>query len=256
MKHVLMALALLACPAPVLAQDVLFLGETHDNPGHHERQAERVSALQPKALVFEMLTPEQAASVGPDLIADQEALQTTLNWDDSGWPDFAMYYPIFTAVPDAAIFGAAVPREDARRLMTDPVEAVFGADSTRFGLDKPLPPEQKKAREALQFAAHCDALPTEMLPMMVNMQRLRDAAIARAVLVAFDQTGGPVAVITGNGHARKDWGAPAIVAAAMPDLTLSALGQGEDGSGAPGGLFDEIAYSPPVRRDDPCAAFQ
>ena len=251
-----MALALLACPAAVMAQDVHFLGETHDNPGHHARQAERVFALQPKALVFEMLTAEQAALVEPDLLGDQSALQAALRWDDSGWPDFGMYYPIFTAVPTAQIFGAAVPREDARRLMSEPVEAVFGVDSGRFGLDQPLPSDQQIAREAMQLAAHCDALPAEMLPMMVNMQRLRDAALARSIIAAIENTGGPVAVITGNGHARKDWGAPAILAISMPDLTVTALGQGEEGAGAPDGLFDEIAYSPPTPREDPCATFQ
>lgn len=256
MRHFLTALALMACPVPVSAQDVHFLGETHDNPGHHVRQAERVTALQPKALVFEMLTPEQAALVSPELRTDRQALQNALGWDDTGWPDFAMYFPIFEAAPDALIFGAAVPREDARRIMSEPVGAIFGADAARYSLDQPLPAQQQDAREAMQLSAHCDALPVEMLPMMVNMQRLRDAALARAVIAAFDQTGGPVAVITGNGHARKDWGAPAVLAAAQPDLTIMSLGQGETGNGAPSGDFDEIAFSAPAPREDPCAAFQ
>ena len=35
--------------------DIVVLGEIHDNPRHHEIQAEIVQALQPAAIVFEMI---------------------------------------------------------------------------------------------------------------------------------------------------------------------------------------------------------
>ena len=57
----LLAILLGLAAAPAAAQDVVILGEIHDNPAHHEVQAERVADIQPRALVFEMLTPEQAA---------------------------------------------------------------------------------------------------------------------------------------------------------------------------------------------------
>ncbi|WP_299931710.1 ChaN family lipoprotein [uncultured Pelagimonas sp.] len=256
MNYALIAAAMLVCPVPLSAQDVIFLGETHDNPGHHKRQTERVIAAKPRALVFEMLTTDQTSLVTPDLVGNADQLEQALGWESSGWPDFSMYYPIFAAAPEAQVFGGAVPREDARRLMSEPVQAVFGEDAKQFGLDQPLPDTQQTKREAMQMAAHCDALPENMLPMMVNMQRLRDAALARAVVQAFEETGGPVAVITGNGHARKDWGAPVILDRVAPNLDIYSLGQGEEGVGPPDGVFDEITFSPTVERDDPCAAFK
>ena len=69
--------------------DVVFLGEVHDNPLHHTHQTRAVTASAPRALVFEMLTPEQAASI-PVPLPDQNSLATLLDWDNSGWPDFAM----------------------------------------------------------------------------------------------------------------------------------------------------------------------
>lgn len=78
---------------------IVFLGEVHDNPAHHERQAKWVAALAPTAVVYEMLTAEQAGRVDPNL--DEAALSTQLDWDASGWPDFAMYYPIFEAAGQA-----------------------------------------------------------------------------------------------------------------------------------------------------------
>src|SRR6056297_678930 len=43
--------------------DIVILGEVHDNRAHHEAQAELVARIEPAAVVFEMLTPEQAATV-------------------------------------------------------------------------------------------------------------------------------------------------------------------------------------------------
>ncbi|MDA7426291.1 ChaN family lipoprotein [Thalassococcus lentus] len=260
MKYVALA-ALLIAPTVHAEQvafdaDVLFLGEQHDNPAHHERQAEIVSEVGPAALVFEMLTAEQAARVTPELIADKDQLEAALGWSESGWPDFSMYHPIFAAAPDAAYFGAAVPRREARRVMSESVTAIFGDEAGLYGLTEPLPADQQEEREALQLAAHCDAMPQEMLPVMVDIQRLRDAFLARAAVEAREKTGGSVIVITGNGHARTDWGAPVALSRVAPELSIAALGQGELAHGAPTGTFDMIEIASDVERDDPCAAFK
>ncbi|WP_223428483.1 ChaN family lipoprotein [Tateyamaria pelophila] len=233
--------------------DVLILGEFHDNPHHHMRQAEIVAATQPKALVFEMLTEAQAEAHVPG--ADAATLEMAFEWADSGWPDFAMYFPIFAAAPEAQVFGAAVPRTAARAAMTNGVVAAFGDRAQTFGLDTPLDADEQNAREALQMSAHCDALPPEMLPAMVDIQRLRDAELARVALRALEVTGGPVVVITGNGHARLDWGMPVYLSHAAPQVSITTLGQGEDGA-ALQGLFDITETAPGVDRPDPCLAFQ
>lgn len=243
----------LSCAA--MAQDISVLGEVHDNPAHHAAQAERVEEIMPKALVFEMLTPEQADRVTPDLRSDPVALADALDWDNSGWPDFAMYYPIFAAAPDARIYGAGVGREEARAAMDGGFDGPMDGEAARFGLDKPLPRAQQDAREALQMEAHCNAIPEEMLPGMVRIQRLRDAMLARAALRAHEDTGGPVVVITGNGHARRDWGMPALLALAAPDLDIHVVGQTENQMPLVGG-FDEVLSAPPAERDDPCEAFR
>ena len=259
MKH---ALALVMCAPTALVAggvfdgaDVVFLGELHDNPAHHLRQAAYVAELAPSALVFEMLTQAQADVVTSELVADQAALEAALGWNESGWPDFSMYYPIFAAAPEAAYFGAAVPRDVARAAMAEGMAAAFRGDADVYGLTADLPEEQQAQREALQLAAHCDAMPAEMLPVMVDIQRLRDAELAYSAVQAFDAHGGPVAVITGNGHARMDWGAPVYLMAAAPGLRVMSLGQGEDDV-PPSGLFDVVESAPEVDRGDPCAAFR
>ncbi|MCC5963248.1 MAG: ChaN family lipoprotein [Rhodobacteraceae bacterium] len=233
--------------------DVVFLGEVHDNPQHHVHQTRATHAIAPAALVFEMLTPDQAARIPPEL-PPEGALAELLEWDSSGWPDFAMYYPIFAAASDARIFGAGLPREQARAAMTDGAAAHLPDDPARFGLDRALDADEQARRESLQDDAHCNALPAEMLPAMVDIQRLRDALLAEAALRAHAETGGPVVVITGTGHTRTDWGAPAALALASDLHTLS-IGQyeGEPDSTPPNDLW---LVTETHLRTDPCAALE
>ena len=241
-------------PEAAKSADVVLLGEIHDNPTHHQVQAEFLSELRPKAVVWEMLTAEQAARIEADWLNDPERLEQELDWANSGWPDFALYALLFRAAQDALHVGAMVPRDAARQVMTDGAAAFFGAQAALYGLDAPLPEDEQTQREADQQVNHCNAMPEEMLPLMVDFQRLRDASLARAAVEALEQTGGPVAVITGNGHARKDRGAPVYLLHARPDLTLFALGQSEDG--VTSGVFDMVLDAPGIEREDPCKAFE
>jgi uncharacterized iron-regulated protein len=235
--------------------DVLILGEVHDNPIHHAHQAVAIEAVRPSAVVFEMLSLDQAARVTPRLVQSEEALGAVLGWEASGWPDFGMYHPIFVAAGEAAIRGAAAPAEDVRRAVREGAAAVFGEDAARFGLDAPLPEAEQALREAGQLMAHCNAMPAEALPGMVAAQRLRDAWLARAALGALEETSGPVVVVTGNGHARADWGVPRMLAKAAPGIEVLTIGQFEDAAEADP-PFDYWLVTDPAARQDPCAAFR
>lgn len=234
--------------------DIVFLGEVHDNAQHHIHQERALVSIVPAAIVFEMLTDAQAQVLSHPL-PPRDDLRQQLDWDASGWPDFEMYYPLFTAVPDMQFFGAALPRAEARAAMAQPLAEVFAGDAALFGLDIALPREEQEARESLQASAHCDALPAEMLPAMVDIQRLRDAMLAEAALRAYTTTGGPVAVITGTGHARRDWGAPAALALAAPELSQLSIGQFETPPTEPP-PFDLWLVTDPQPRPDPCDAFR
>lgn len=237
------------------AADVFVLGEVHDNPDHHLAQAEALRDIAPRAVVFEMLTEAQAEAFDPALVDDRDALDATLGWTESGWPVFAIYYPVFESLGQARVYGAAVPRAEARAAFEAGVADSFGPEAGRYGLTEALDAAQHAARLEMQDAAHCHAVPEEVLVGMIELQRLRDATLARAALTALEDTGGPVAIITGNGHARADWGVPAYIARVAPEAVLRTLGQGEDGS-VPEGGFDVVLDAPGVDRDDPCAAFE
>lgn len=245
--------ALAELPATAPAQ-IVIIGEIHDNPVHHLNQAALVARWSPAALVFEMLTPAQIAAADGINRQDQQAMESALSWDSTGWPSYQIYHPIFAASGAARLFGAAVDRSAVRRAMTDGAAAVFGLDADRFGLEASLTQVEQNAREADQMTAHCDALPLELLPGMVEAQRLRDASFAQTALTALRETGGPVVVITGSGHADVLRGIPAALTLAAPEVSTFSIGQTEgDPEITP--LFDRWIVTDTIPREDPCAAF-
>jgi len=59
-------------------------------------------------------------------------------------------------------------------------------------------------------------------------------------------------VITGNGHARRDWGVPAVLGHAAPELSILSIGQGEGDHAQDPDLYDRTVMAAPVDRGDPC----
>ncbi|WP_168797818.1 ChaN family lipoprotein [Aliishimia ponticola] len=227
------------------------IGEFHDNPHHHDVQAEALRQMSPKAVVYEMLTPQEAQHLG-GVARTPQAMRVAVDGQVQ-WSNIEDYAEVLAESP--VMMGAALPRDTVRAAFHAGAAQVFGEDAAAFGLDGPLLQSELDRRKQLQFEAHCQAMPLEMMGGMVEAQRLRDAAFARTVLEAVDNYGTPVVLITGNGHARSDWGVPAALAMARPGLTVLSVAQGEEGR-PPQGEFDTILTSPPaVRSGDPCAAF-
>lgn len=234
--------------------DIYLLGEIHDDARHHRRQGAIAKFLRPKALVFEMVPATLDLDLSTVDTSDLNALDAATGWSDWGWPDLAAYQQIFQAAPNARVYGMALPREEVRRAVGEGAAVVFGDAAETYGLTDALPVEEQSTRENLQDEGHCNALPPEMLPGFVEAQRLRDAAFTQRTLDAYEAVGGPVVVITGNGHAR-DWGMPAFFARVAPELKVVALGQIYSDREAD--AYTHTMLSPPVERDtDPCDAFK
>ena len=228
--------------------DVMIIGEYHDNPVHHAQQQNAVNEIRPAAVVYEMLTPEEAAALA-DVPRDPDAMrQATQGFH---WTNIADYADVLARSP--VIIGAALPRTTMRAAFSDGAVAAFGADAAQYGLSASLPSEQQATREALQFDAHCAAMPREMMAGMVEAQRLRDARFSQVALDALAEFGAPVVVIVGSGHVRQDWGIPAVLARAAPEVRVFALAFGE---GAGGGTYDAEVVTPAPARGDPCEVFR
>ena len=238
------------------AADIAIIGERHDNPAHHEWQARIVKALAPGGLAFEMV-PEDKEDYANAARLNGDDLAEALDWSASGWPDFAMYAPIFDAAPEAWVAGGGVSSEKLRVAVKEGAAAAWPDGAARFGLAGRMPEAVVADMLEEQNLAHCGALPTAMLPGMVEAQQLRDAAFADAALRLLDAGHAPAALITGNGHARTDRGSPLYLRRAAPkrrvlSVGLIEIGEGQDRTGAP---YDFVIFTAPFDRGDPCEEF-
>lgn len=259
-----------ALDAAVRGAELLLLGETHDNPDHHVLQARLLrtvtAAGRAPAVAFEMLSVEQQAAIdaaragkraGPDDLA------RAVSWDQSGWPAFRMYRPVFSAAFDAGlpIAGANLPRLAVRDVVRKGVAALPPPVKARIDRQPPLGPEEARAlREEMQ-ESHCGELPEKLLDPMVLGQRARDAQMAEALEAAAGARG--AVLIAGAGHARTDRGVPAYL---EPGRRGSAVSVGfrevEAGEASPAAYaevkgaplpYDFVIFTPAAEREDPCA---
>jgi len=206
---------------------IIIIGEVHDDPTHHIAQTQMVTEIQPSAIVFEMIpivdTPELAEARANR--ASRAQIKQLLAWEQLAWYDFDWYAPIMEAAPEAKVYGAARSKSDISQAFKQGAAYVAGEQAKQYGLIIPLSKSEREARLALQDKAHCGKMPKKMLSNMVEVQRLRDADFARIALSALNETGGPVVVIIGNGHAREDWGVPAIIRRVAPSVSLQVITQ-------------------------------
>ncbi len=196
----------------------VLLGETHDNRDHHRLQARVIRELAARppgvgAVVFEMLERDQAETIRTALAGpspDLAAFARAVRWEARGWPPFELYEPVFRAALDAGaqILPGNAPRAWVRRVAREGFAALEPALYRRSALARPLPPGLRQRLEEVLMAAHCARLDRSFLPRLVRVQRLRDAVLADSLLAAAAATSGRVVLITGKGHARRDFGVP------------------------------------------------
>ena len=111
--------------------DIVVIGEVHDNPEHHRVQAEIVTALQPGALVFEMLPQanEDAVNRLRAEAASRDEIAAALDWEASGWPDFGFYAVDPGSGAGRRIFGGGKAAEEVRRAVVEGGRRGHGLDA-------------------------------------------------------------------------------------------------------------------------------
>jgi hypothetical protein len=202
-------------------------------------------------VVFEMLDdPETAERInrGEDI---------SQGWDQSGWPPFDTYAPIFEALRETgatAQAGNPCP-STVKSVVQGRLEALDPDERARLGLGQTLTEADLQAMHAEMVQAHCGhAHPG--IDGMVDAQRFKDATMAQAL------RGAPARaiLIAGRGHTRGDRGVPRFLAA-KGALSIALLGV-EPGKReakdylemAPGA--DLLWFTTNVPAVDHCAAFR
>lgn len=248
----------------------VLLGERHDNPDHHRLQARILRGLleagRRPAVVLEMLELEQQAAVDQYLASPQASAAgfgPALAWQDTSWPPYVEYQPIFDVALPAKLKIAAgnVAHASARALVKEGLSALPAERVQALRLAEPFPEALAASLADELRASHCGHLPEKLLEPMALAQHARDAQMA-SVMLAVGATDGAV-LIAGGGHARKDRGAPYYLKLAAPDATSVSIALQEvahdltdpQAYGSEAQAFDYVWFTPRGSDEDPCAAF-
>ncbi len=240
----------------IAGADLVLLGEQHDNPDHHRLQARLIGSLVAKgtkpAIVFEMLTADERDALGAFMARpDRKAADfgKALTWTERGWPDWKIYQPIMAEVLKDGLtvrvgdLGKAAQRAVGRQGLG----ALPKEFRTRSAVDTPLGEAREDGLLTLLEESHCRLVPKEGLRPMLGVQRARDAHLADALLAA-DAEAGSAVLVSGSGHARKDWAVPFYVHARAPEKTLVTVAFMEADDPA---RTDPMAYLPASTDGEP-----
>lgn len=254
----------------------VLLGETHDNPRHHEIETWAVTALaeanRRPALIAEMIAADQAPALAVffrEPRATATGLDLFLKWSTSGWPEWSHYQPIFDA---AMQFGLPIRAGNLDRtrlpaMHRDGWAALPAEERQRLALPEALDDAVKDRLAQSIIAGHCGHLPERLLSPFVEIQYARDAALARALVDGAADADGAV-LIAGGEHVRLTSAVPAQltrlgVSAAVFSLAMVEVKPGHDHPQAYAADFDSptlpftaVWFTTGAPRGDPCAALQ
>ncbi len=255
--------------------DFLLLGEKHDNPDHHLLQAEVVRSLiaagRRPAVAFEMFGIDHASAIARHLAVapnDAAGLGQAVNWNKSGWPDWAMYQPIAEAALQAKlrIVAANLPLATARKMSSNGLAALEPSVRRDLGLDLPLSGTIFATIAADIRNTHCGYASEQSVKAMVDVQRARDAQMAQSLIAAAAPD--DAILIAGAGHVRNDYGIPVYLAEKAPGKQVVSIAFLEVGNQKrePHDYalpyldrrlpFDYVWFTPRVDDEDPCEKFK
>lgn len=275
----------------ILENNIILLGETHDNTRHHQLQAQVIAHLTANnhfpAVAYEMLNQNQQttinnfqtkyypptaerANTNTSTVVDTFA--KVINWEESGWPEWDYYRPVFynTIENKLPIIAANLDIKKIRKVIkqgSNVLDQSYQDLLVTYQYDESLKKELKK--EIL--AAHCDMLPEKMLSPMLLGQQVRDLAMTQAILASLPGKSGKVdrdniVLIAGSGHTRTDYAIPYYLHQEAPELKIMSLTFMEvsEGEFSPKEYvkawsdsarqlpFDYVWFTPKAEREDQC----
>lgn len=250
--------------------NVLLLGETHDNPQHHDIQQKllkaRIGSGARPALLMEQLDSENQAALDLALAGSNqdEALNTATGLIK--FTDWKFYRPFLATAIDnkLPVIAANISSRQLQPVIWQGFAAYDVAALKRMAVEEVWSESRQNYMLRHIGGAHCGQIRDELRAGLTRSQRLRDALMADA---AVSSIGRGVVAIVGSSHARRDVGIPLYLAARDPSARIFSIGfvevipgrdapetyETESASGdAP---YDVIWFTPRVARADPCADF-
>ena len=235
--------------------DIVLLGELHDNKLHHEARGRLIArfADHRRTVISEHLPAPNQVTFQSDIKTDLVAA----GFDTEGW-DWPIHQSLYEQIKNKglSVVGGNLPKEEARRMFLQGVSSLperMAKTYTQSRLDETA--ERKLDHDLVE--GHCGKLPDKYLSRMRFAQRMTDLSLTHNLL---DRR--PSLLIAGNGHVRRDYGVPQILASVAPELKVVSVGFLEQGSGTQdllqsvSGQYDFIWITERAERKDPCENFK
>ncbi|NND00865.1 MAG: ChaN family lipoprotein, partial [Gammaproteobacteria bacterium] len=272
--------------------DVVYLGEIHDNPWHHEFQVQIIEQLvhsgaQP-AVGIEMFSNGQTgelmqyvdgAPTADDSVkaaaAAEKRLRSRLGWKDVRQQEWFSYFPLIEQARQNGIpvFGLDLPQGIRSRIVKNGVKGLTPVEQ-RMVVDTGFNNTVYRQLMQEQFTrSHCGWSEPGLLGRLYETWVARNDAMAIAVsdmLKGSDRR--PVVVIVGSGHTRYNMGVVERVQTLNPDVRQINIGftpvqEGRNAveeyldltridEGAARPAYELIWFTPAVDREDPCVKFR
>ncbi|MEO0314016.1 MAG: hypothetical protein RI928_472 [Pseudomonadota bacterium] len=245
---------------PLLAErlrsaDIVLLGELHDNPFHHQARATfipRFAHGETTVVAEHLPAGHRVTSTGE---ADRDLEAAGFNRKGWGWP---LHQPLFESVLGRgyALVGGNLPAGFSKELMAQG-QAAMALSMAKSYEQSTLPDLARAQLEQDLVDGHCGQLPEKYLASMKLVQRATDISMATALLA-----NRPAVLVAGNGHVRRDYGVPQVLAALDPSLKISSVGFYENGTDRAelikslAGRYDFVWLTDRAQRSDPCEDFK
>jgi len=207
--------------------NVLLLGETHDNPVHHELQLKllkaRIAAGARPALLMEQLNDDTQPVLDRVLASsDREQVLSTVTRLIK-FTDWQFYRPLLVMAVNnkLPIIAANISTLRLQPVIWKGFAAYDAGDLQRLVVEKVWSESRQNYLVNNMGGAHCGKLRDELRDRLTRSQRLRDALMADS---AMSGLGRGVVGIVGSSHARHDVGMPIYFAARAPQAHVFSIG--------------------------------
>lgn len=234
--------------------DITLLGELHDSASHHKARARLLLALScAKCTIISEHLPAGQQVVFSDNLSDS-LKNAGFGFKGWGWP---LHEPLFRAieVKRMPLLGGDISSTLTADIYKRGEEAIPSAFREKFRQSTLSDVARSKLDDDLR-SGHCGKLPSRYIPSMRMVQRVKDSFFAHALVES-----SPSILIAGNGHVRKDYGVPQILASTAPKQRVVSVGFIEQEQWTPkfipalSKLYDYVWISPNTVREDPCKDF-
>lgn len=242
---------------------VVYLGEKHDNPHHHEAQLDVLRTLVARgrrpAVGFEVFSVNDTSALmsyatwkapkganAGGLPGAEERLRKALGWGEERDESWAFYGPLLELAREKGlvVFGIDLPRSLRRRISRVGIDGLTAVERRQLHPGDFDEGDYGEYLRAQLRRMHCGHGSDAYIERLYANWRARNDTMAMAISASVRQMDGePVVIITGAGHVLHDMGAYARVEHLVPGIEQINLAF-RDVPAAPAPLTDSVHPHP------------